>query len=159
MPKTEHDPTAQWTVYEANVQAYRGLSISSQSILLAVGAILLDRGQPGYVMAILAALAVGLTWLVWSRVILARVRIADFHKFRLDLKFEDGGAEVPVGKKPSNPLNESTYVKKRSIRRKIYKALNYKTMRLSRVKLDVVVPAVFSLIWTGFVVLSCVGGA
>jgi len=34
-------PDSQWSTYEANVQSYRGLSMSAQSLYLAVGAILL----------------------------------------------------------------------------------------------------------------------
>ena len=57
--------------------------------------------------AALAFLALGLTWVVWSRVIFSRVLIADFYKFRLDLKFEDDGTEVSAGNKPSNPLTRN----------------------------------------------------
>ena len=45
--------------------------------------------------------------------------IAELLQFRLDLKFEDDGTEVSAGNKPSNPLRESTYVERRSIRRAI----------------------------------------
>ncbi len=34
-----------WSVYEANLQSYRNIFVASQSIMLAVGAILLDKGK------------------------------------------------------------------------------------------------------------------
>jgi len=34
-----------WSTYESNVQAYRGLFLSSQSIFLAIGAITLEKSS------------------------------------------------------------------------------------------------------------------
>ena len=73
-----------WAVYEANVQSYRSNMLSSQSFLLAVGAILFDK--PWHLIVCVAIIAFLQIWYIWFRVIYSRLKIVDYYKFDIGNK-------------------------------------------------------------------------
>ena len=153
-----------WDVYEGNVQAYRGISLTTQSILLAVGAFL--YGHNPIMVSALAGLALILTWWVWFRVISSRTLIVDYYKFEIGLRFGTSGEKIvalgPGSPKGSSPVTEGQYVSCRSVRDQVREALRasnprFRSRRLTRVKLDIVVPVALSLIWAGMLLARWVG--
>jgi hypothetical protein len=159
----QHDATDQWTTYEGNVQAYRGLALSAQGLFLAVGAILLGTESLVPLVAVLC-LSMLATWWVFFPVIFARTAIVDFHKFHLGRRFDRSGN--PATAATTDFLREKEYarVTDRDLRRKVYDALTeeerrepgvaapaFRTMRQTRLKLDLVMPAMFTVTWVIFV--------
>ncbi|MEE0874023.1 MAG: hypothetical protein UIH27_11260 [Ruminococcus sp.] len=145
-----------WSTYEANVQSYRSNMIASQSFLLAVGAIILDKNN-----TILAFLCISIAliqlWFVWFRVIRVRTIIADYYKFELKNRFNDSG-DIINGE-CDNKLDIKTYLKKLTVRKRVNCQLAIiekmpelkNNMRLTRVKIDLIIPISFSVIWIGFI--------
>jgi hypothetical protein len=147
-------PDNQWATYEANVQAYRGLAMSAQSLYLAVGAILLgaDLTLPFFAVMVMALVT---AWYVFFPVIFARTAIVDFHKFNLRNRFDRDGnrvGEVP----PDNRLLERHYASVwtgRALRKRVYSQIEmpngqrFSTLRQTRWKLDVFVPGVVTIVW------------
>lgn len=145
---------SEWTLYDTNVQAYRSNMISSQSLLLAVAAIFYEKST----VLVIAICMVGLInqWYIWYRIIRARAIISDFHKFNalfeLSLNVNDDG---DIWKKGDLYLSEQTYVSKPNVREKANEWIAQKTgnrkyktnYRITRVKLDIILPAMFSIIW------------
>lgn len=53
-----------WSTYEANLQAYRSNFLSSQSIMLAVGAIIIDKSKIATILiAVIAVFQIIYVWL------------------------------------------------------------------------------------------------
>lgn len=162
--ESQHPSTDQWSTYEANVQSYRGLAVSAQSLFLAVGAILLeDRLVPFLVVFAFAMLA---TWWVFFPVIFARTAVVDFHKFDLAKSFDRAGRPAPGS---TDPLRETEYarVTNRALRRAVYGAVTsdrrarlgpdaepFRTLRQTRLKLDLILPLMFSVVWVTFAVYA-----
>jgi len=158
MATTRHDRSTQWATYEANVQAYRGLSMSTQSVFLAVGAILLDVGfkVPFFVMFGLAMIA---TWYVFFPAIAARTRIVDFHKFELDrLLLRDGTLAGDDASEETDRLREREYAHgtNRELRARVAQTLRDAGFPRptqwgpTRFKLDVVLPLLTTAAWIVF---------
>ncbi len=136
---------SKWSTYESNVQAYRSNFIASISILLAVGALLIDFGII-YISSV-CLLAVIQIWYVWNRVIISRIKIVDFYKFNLDSYFDNKGLYIGNSKNitDSNRLQEITYVKDVKIRKLVHSKMSehpdwnrkakFITMRPTRFKL------------------------
>ncbi|MFV0496089.1 hypothetical protein [Mycobacterium sp.] len=146
----------QWNTYETNVQAYRGLSISAQSLYLAVGAILLTQGDklPFFTTF---ALAMTTMWYVFFPVIFARTAIVDFHKY----SFRDRFTEVGELRTSSDdlPLSERTYAnlwRGRKLRKRVASLVDmpegkpFRTIRQTRLKLDVFLPVSMTVVWVAF---------
>lgn len=151
-----------WEVYEANVQAYRASMIASQSFLLAAGTFSIDR-------TVLGCTCVGIAlfqlWFIWFRVIRVRTIISDFYKFDLSSKFYKCGERMRKKKKKKRissafnmckeVLDEDTYVKDRQIRKKVNSKLAEElhkpklkhNMRYSRIKIDLILPISFTILW------------
>lgn len=161
---SEHDQSQQWATYDANVQAYRGLGMSVQSILLAVGAILLDSDAK-MPFGVLALVALTVTWFVFFPVIFARTAIVDFHKFALDARFDRQGRRTP--QPVADHLREKEYAEVtlggQRLRRSVYRGMDelsretygasarpFRTLRQTRVKLDVVLPGLLTAVWLVF---------
>lgn len=146
-----------WSVYESNVQAYRSNMIASQSFLLAIGAIVIDK-------LILECACVGIAliqlWIIWYRIIRSRTIICDFYKYDLGSKFNNCGQEINEG--CTDFLDEDTYVKDRILRKKVNEKLANMTnkpklkynMRLTRFKIDLILPISFSILWILFLLYS-----
>lgn len=165
-----------WGTYESNVQMYRSNFISSQSFFLAVGAILLGK-SPLWIIIALAIIAAINIWYIWFRIILSRIRIVDFHKFNMGKKFafkidESGKKEIIMTNDSENgdyiQIREKDYVASAEIRRGINKLMTqkkelreqwsdssdkgcFRNMRTTRIKIDILVPISFSLVWALFV--------
>lgn len=154
---------SQWSVYEGNVQAYRGLALSAQAIYLAVGALLLPGGQLAPFLAVFA-LAMVTSWYVWAPAIFARTAIVDFHKFRLGELFERDGT-LATGQVPTEPLRAREYARTTgwTLRRRVYAGMResgfpgFRTLRLTRFKIDLVLPSLFTIVWLVFTI-SLVAG-
>lgn len=165
MPKTVHEATPQWAVYEANVQAYRTLSLAMQAILLAVGAILLDKDLAAVTVTTLGVIAFILSWIVLFPVVFSRSAISDYYKFGLGDLFNAKGERSTDANEPR--LSERDYADFRQggeLRRGVYAELTepdakepFRTVRQTRFKLDIVVPIFLTFVWALFVVLAFFG--
>ncbi|MBS1675705.1 MAG: hypothetical protein JSS74_17285 [Actinobacteria bacterium] len=154
---------SQWSTYESNVQAYRGLSMSAQSLFLAVGAILLGFGMKIPFFTVLA-MAIISTWYVFFPVIFARTAIADYHKFNMERRFARNGERASD---PAEPLREKDYANVlhgRALRRKVYAGMQlpgqppFHTLRETRRKLDLIMPGLVTLVWIIFALYILLSG-
>jgi hypothetical protein len=150
-----------WSVYEANVQAYRGLSLSTQSLFLTAGAVLLADGLAVPFLAIMT-MSIIATWYVWFPVIFARTAIVDYYKFHLASLFDSAGNAVGPGTPEDDRLREKDYARttNRALRRRVHASLQdegagdtqrFRTLRATRRKIDVVIPALLTVVWFIFV--------
>lgn len=146
-----------WGTYESNVQSYRANMIASQSFLLAVGAIFYSKNI--YIEIVCCLIALFQLWCIWFRVIRVRTLIVDFYKFKIYDLFNNEGI---YEKNSPNALKEDVYVKNRSVRKKVNQKLaevknNSKlkhNFRLTRIKLDILLPVSFTIIWTLILIFS-----
>ena len=146
-------PNEEWGVYESNVQAYRSNFLSSQSILLAVGAI--TYANSFILTTIIAVISVIQIWYIWFRVIYVRTQILDYHKYAMNTIFDKKGNIRDERTNPQNYLSEQTYIRDKSVRKEVYKNMtsiwgrqeNFHTLRLTRIKFDILIPASMTLIW------------
>ena len=143
------DPSPEWAVYEANVQAYRSIFLSWQSILLAIGAIVLEKSLLFTI--IIASFALIQIWYIWFRVIYVRILIVDFHKFCIDKKFDIHGNLLPS---VLEPINEEEYATKRKIRNLINKKMgdDFHNIRLTRFKVDILILVMLTVVWCIFII-------
>lgn len=131
--------------------------IASQSFLLAVGVILLEKST--ILLSVCVIVALFQLWFIWYRIIRVRTIIVDYYKHGLSQKFSDMGTKKGVG---DVGLREDTYVKKAAIRKVVNDQLAdderkpklKHNFRLTRVKLDVLLPITFSIIWIGLLVAN-----
>lgn len=148
-----------WSVYEANVQAYRSNFISSQSFMLAVAAIVLDKS---FVLTfIISTLSIIQIWYIWFRIIHIRTIVVDFYKYQMYKYFDNNG-----GLKDNNTINylcENTYVRNKFIRKKVNENMSkffnrgektFHNFRLTRIKIDIIIPILFTIIWIAFLCYS-----
>lgn len=156
----------QWSVYDTNVQSYRSNFISSQSLLLTVGAIFVNESV--WLEGCVAIIALIQMWLIWFRVINSRTIISDFYKFNAKYDFSNKiNQSGEIEQNPIKPMTEETYVKfkNRKIRKKANANLAYLTgidklksnLRITRIKLDIILPITFTIIW-GMMFLYCIFG-
>jgi hypothetical protein len=142
----------QWNVYESNVQSYRNMALSSQGLFLAAGAVLLD---PLSMLPFFGVMAIALIaqWFIWFPVIFARTAIVDYYKFNFaDLYDVEGN---PRKRKTASRLSERDYAKVTNfeLRKKIYQQRTFengeafRTMRVSRSKIDLYLPVLVSVLW------------
>ena len=123
-----------YTVNETLLQSYRTIFISSQSFLLAVGAIVAGK-NPG-VLFITAVLSLVMIWFIWFPVVRARHRIVDYYKIYKMLSATD-----------IERLSENEYVHDHILRAKANKLFGITNWRETRIKIDIMIPVLFSLIW------------
>ena len=149
---------SQWSVYDDMIQSYRSNMISSQSLLLAVAALFFSASTPESNTMTIVVCIIGLInqWFIWHRVIRARSFVADFHKhnakYELSLNINEDGEILKEG---DTPLTEHTYTTNRSVRKKANKWVAEKSnqikfkrnYRTTRVKLDIILPIMFTIIW------------
>lgn len=142
-----------WSTYETNVQSYRSNMIASQSFLLAAGMFSIDRMV---LSCTCVAIALFQLWFIWFRVIRVRTIISDYHKFDLKNMFNNYGNKiVKTNECCENPLDEDTYLKNRGVRKKVNNVLSKEkhqpklkhNMRLTRIKIDLILPISFTLLW------------
>lgn len=130
-----------WSINETLLQSYRSIFISSQSLLLAVGAIVSGRSH-GVLYAI-AAISLLMIWAIWFPVVRARHRIVDYYKY---------GDLLPETRR-SGLCSEKQYVHDGRLRRKANELLGITTnWRTTRKKLDLLMPALISAVWLVLVI-------
>ena len=78
-----------WSVNENLLQSYRNIFYSTQSILAAVGAIMVDKHW--LVFALIFGVALYQIWWLFCRRIVTRARIVDYHKYNFGDYFSDKG--------------------------------------------------------------------
>ena len=132
-----------WNTNETLLQSYRTIFISSQSFLIAVGAVLLAEQTCIWLFSLITALALFMIWGLWFQIVRTRHKVVDYYKFQL------GGEEA---KKEFDGCSESDYITKKKQRKKINAALKKKNWRLTRIKVDFILPCLFSLIWLALLV-------
>jgi hypothetical protein len=123
-----------WSLNESLLQSYRSIFISSESFLLAVGAIVAEKN----VIALMATALVSffIIWRIWFPVVTARHRIVDYYKGRA---FH--GA-------PPNLCEVEEYVHDKARRQAANKILDIETnWRPTRKKIDLWTPLLFSAVW------------
>ncbi len=145
-----------WSVYESNLQSYRSNMIASQSFLLAVAGLFFGRSNClGLICAFIALVQL---WYIWYRVIRVRTLIVDFYKYGLGQKYSCTGGFLGPGEKA---LDERTYCTNWAIRKIVNDSefANYNGMkcfvrqnwRLTRIKLDIIMPVLFTVLWVAYV--------
>jgi len=158
------EPNDVWETYDTNVQAYRGNFFSTQSILLAVVAFILEKHN---ILTIFISI-IGLfqMWYIWFRVISTRIRIVDYHKYGMNKIFDNEGNFSPSNVHSKICLREDVYANEGKIRHKVNKKmsklwgrktnhgqkLKFRNFRMTRVKLDIIIPISITAIWLFFLV-------
>jgi len=123
-----------WNVNETLLQSYRSIFISSQSFILAVGAIVLDKST--FILFAIAIMSLIMIWVVWFPVVVSRHRIVDFYKYRA----------IKPGDIPD--CSEAQYVHDPVKRKRANEGFGITTnWRKTRIKLDLVIPIMFTLVW------------
>ena len=138
-----------WAVYESNVQQYRVLSATVQSFFLTVGSILYTRSDvPKFLMVLVFAIGMLHIWVVWFKIVKARHLIIDYYKFM----HYQGLTALDI-KKLTEECDETTYVhndkKRREVNAKYFKRPDLRLWRETRLKLDIWVPTMYTVMWLG----------
>jgi hypothetical protein len=157
-----HNAGEQWSVYESNVQAYRGNFLSSQSLLLAVGAITLDKSIA--LTIFISIIALIQVWYIWVRTIYVRTRIVDYYKYNMNAIFDSSGNQRSSNTEQARGLDEDTYLRNAGVRKEVHRTMTklwgrpekFRTLRLTRLKFDILIPISITLIWFAFMVYSFV---
>ena len=134
----------EYLIHEQLLQSYRQIFIGAQSFFVAAIAI-------GYKPAelndsLLAWISIGnllFIWCIWHRVVRARHLIVDFHRFYFD--YLDEYNKIPAG-----PIDKKEFLKLFNFRQRknIIDRLDGKMpWRITRIKMDLLLPIVFSVIW------------
>lgn len=147
-----------WSTYESNLQAYRSNFLSSQSVMLAVGAIIIDKSKIATVM--IALIAVFQILYVWLPVIYYRFLLVDFHKYSLGERFSVNGEFVESENK--EPLTELIYCKNKKVRQKVNYYVSkevsrerpFNNWRETRRKIDVVIPISMICLWGIYILVA-----
>lgn len=142
----------EYSANESLLQSYRGIFISSESFLLAVGAIVAGE-RLWFPSVVLGVIAVGMIWFMWFPVVCARLRIVDFYDFKLE-EFKAEGQDNYESK-------EEAYVKNRKIRAAVNaqaSKMKRTNWRPTRIKIDFVLPCIFTVIWGLITCLSFTSG-
>lgn len=125
-----------WSINESLLQSYRSIFISSQSFLLAVGAIV--SGKSTIVLLATAFISLLMIWAIWFPVVRARHRIVDYYKY---------GATLPEPGRFAL-CSEKEYVHNKEMRTKANKAFGIRgNWRPTRWKIDLLTPVLFSIVW------------
>ncbi|MDD5111434.1 MAG: hypothetical protein PHG85_02715 [Candidatus Altiarchaeota archaeon] len=133
-PPKEKSPV-KWQVNEQLLQSYRNMFLSSQSFMLAVGAIAM--GKSNLLMALLTIIGLLMIWAVWFPIVRSRHLIVDYHKYQLNSTSPD--AKI---------CTETEYVHDMAKRKETNAILGIKhEFRPTRFKIDLCLPLLYSLIW------------
>lgn len=150
-----------WAINDANLQSYRNMYLSSQSIMLAVGAILIEKGV--ILVVLLAIIALVQIYWIWVPIMYYRGIIVDFYKFKLGEHFDWNGDFVE--EIAEHPLTDSIYCDNKKIREKVnylyydkvYKEKPFSNRRTTRCKLDILMPISMTLMWVLYIVIAYMG--
>lgn len=144
MEKKERDLENAWATNEGLLQGYRSTFIGSQSFLLAIGVLLLDEKLQLWMMFVMALISIFIIVYIWYFVVRARALIVDYYKIQLDNDFS---------KLPDYCENEHIYIHNKKCRKAMNKAAGLRTnWRLTRIKVDMLLPIIFLFIWVGLLV-------
>jgi hypothetical protein len=160
-----------WKTYDSNVQSYRSNLFSTQSILLAVVAIILDKATFLTMLTSVLIPVIGLIqmWVIWFPIIRKRIRIVDYYKYGMGKIFDNEGNFLLSGVQFDNCLKEDVYANDRTIRHKVNriittrwgrktkkgeKILPFGNFRMTRIKIDILIPVSFTLIWVFFFIIA-----
>lgn len=135
-----NDRNLKWSVNETLLQYYRTIFISSQSFIIVVGAITVDKSFWIFLPIFLLSLII--IWFIWFPVVKARHRIVDYYKYSLDLDEKEL-------KKLISYCSESEYVhdkRSREVANRLLK-ISKGNWRDTRKKVDLFLPIIFSIIW------------
>lgn len=148
---------SQWENNDSLLQSYRSNMITSQSLLIAAAAVFYQKSC----LLVIAACLVGLfsQWYIWFGLIRARFLVADYHKFNAVYDLND-----LVRSKTGLILTEDLYVNNREKRKAANRLLAQETgiprlksnWRHTRRKLDILLPATYSVIWILLLILTVV---
>jgi hypothetical protein len=134
------DLVGKWATNENLLQSYRLLAVASQSFLLAVGAFLAN--DHFYVFLLSSLVALTMIWAIWYPVVVIRHRIVDYYKYATSLDSHKKTALLHACKSAED------YATQKAQRSKANRILDLKTnWRVTRIKLDWVLPIMFSLLW------------
>jgi hypothetical protein len=124
------------------LQSYRQIFISFESLLLAVGAIVFDKNP--VVMVLISLIGIGTIWGMWYRIVRSRHLIVDYHKFSM-MDFmpvghntEDDYVHDPKIRKSAIEAYEQEHAEKKKV---------HNGFRPTRVKLDLVLPILLTIVW------------
>jgi hypothetical protein len=138
-----------WSVNESLLQSYRQIFISSQSFILALGVIALDRPiSDSWLIVVLAVLSFIMIWYIWFRVVQSRHMVVDYYKYLLKKNQEDQKAIMLE-------CSEEDYLRNEKKRKWANESLGIpKEWRLTRIKVDLMLPIIFSVIWILLLVIN-----
>lgn len=144
MADTEKCSRNEWSINETLLQSYRSIFISSQSFLLAVGAIVSGKGHAGHaVLYAIGAISLLMIWVIWFPVVRSRHLIVDYHKY---------GSKLTESAQSSLCTVEQ-YVKNSKLRKEANALLAIKSnWRETRVKIDGLMPALISSVWLALLI-------
>ena len=142
--KEEKERLQKWDTNENLLQSYRSIFISSQSFLIAVGAILLDSKTPWWLLPIVFIAAIMIIWVLWFQVVSARAKIADIYKHNLLENFDTQSI--------------TQYLKDKRFRKAVNLKHGIKNWRETRLKVDLVLPIIFSIIWIALLAARIIMG-
>ncbi len=101
-------------------------------------------------------------WYIWFRIIRVRTLVVDFYKYKMP-EFCDNHGDLLIDSEYIEKLEESTYIKNKEVRKKtnvsMGKILNkdgeeFHNFRFTRIKLDIIIPILFTIIWIAFFIYS-----
>lgn len=127
---------SRYNTNESLLQSYRSIFISSESFLLAVGAMLYENSANAfYVVSILSILKI---YFIWIPVVKSRQKVVDYFKFCSNLS----------EKEMNKICTLDEYVHNSELRKETNKIFKIKSnWRPTRIKIDGVIPATFAIIW------------
>ena len=149
--KEIEDYREKWGINENLLQLYRQIFIGSQSFLLAVGAILSSKTNHFYLILI-AFISILSIWLIWFPVVRARHLAVDYHKYIYMFYKDDVHDESKKTGLSDLILKEKEYINVGLFNWKLRLGTNRmigipKNFRPTRVRMDLVLPIMYSLFW------------
>lgn len=136
------DNTTKWSINESLLQSYRGIFISSQAVIIAVGALLIHDMLMFLTVALLGLFMI---WYIWYPVVRSRHLIVDYYKYASNLD----------PKQPEKLCTETEYVEDSDKRKEANKLLCiHKNWRPTRIKMDLLLPMMYTAIWLALVFWS-----
>lgn len=135
------DHAHRWEVNEGLLQSYRSMFVSSQSFLLAFGAIVSERSS--FLTMLIVVVGFYMIYGLWKPVVESRRLEVDFHKGQMDDSSIDPGCDLREYKDDE---------KKREHANKVFGFATNK--RSTRIKLDHMIPCIFALLWLALLAFS-----
>ena len=134
--------------YQSNedlLQSYRSIFISSESFLLAVGAIFLEKSL--LLLIITSTIGLIMIWCLWFPIVRARHLIVDYYKYQ---------AQTTANNELICSMKD--YVHNRKLRKETNRILGISTnWRETRKKVDLYIPILFSIVWVSLIVAEVWG--